>query len=301
MVVEREILTMERIQPSKQGIQLVRLANSWLDRLLGISSDEVLNTGAVLPALANPAQALKRSADAMRVSAVDPETGKVDYGALANSEAYSEFRQLTRSLPLCTLEDMGDRQDQMAFWINLYNALILDAVVSYGVRGSLQDQLGIFRQAAYNVGGMRFSADDIENGVLRGNRRNPFLPFAPFGREDPRLEMAIEPIDPRVHFALVCGARSCPPIAFYDGIKLDEQLESACINFINAGGAEFDSASRTLRLSRILRWYQGDFGGRRGVLELTKKCTHDDELRSALETGSARIKFMRYDWTLNAE
>ncbi len=294
------MLHMERVQPSKQGIQMVRLANSWLDRLLGISPNEVLNSGAALPALDNPAQALKRSADAMRVSAVDPETGKVDYGVLADSKAYSEFRQLTLSLPLCRLEDIGDRQGQMAFWINLYNALILDAVVSYGVRGSLQDQLGIFRQAAYNVGGMRFSADDIENGVLRGNRRNPFLPFAPFGREDPRLEMAIEPIDPRVHFALVCGARSCPPIAFYDGTKLDEQLESACINFINSGGADFDSASRTLRLSRILRWYQKDFGGRRGVLELTKKCTNDAELLSALETGSARIKYMRYDWTLNA-
>jgi hypothetical protein len=284
----------------RRNIQLVRLANGWLDRLLGISPDEVLNSGAALPVLDNPSQALKRSADAMRVSAVDPETGKVDYGALADSKAYSEFRRLTRSLPLCRLEDMGDRQSLMAFWINLYNALILDAVVSYGVSGTLQDQLGIFRQAAYNVGGMRFSADDIEHGVLRGNRRNPFLPFAPFGRDDPRLEMALEPIDPRVHFALVCGARSCPPIAFYDGTKLDAQLESACINFINAGGAEYDSASRTLGLSRILRWYQRDFGGRRGVLELTKKCTHDDELRSALEAGRVRIRYMRYDWTLNA-
>jgi hypothetical protein len=146
---------------------------------------------------------------------------------------------------------------------------------------------------------MRFSADDIENGVLRGNRRNPMLPIVPFGRGDPRLGMAITSLDPRLHFALVCGARSCPPIAFYDEAKLDEQLESACHNFINAGGAEFDETSNTLHLSRIFGWYQKDFGGRRGVIELIKQCTRNGELRSALEAGGVRIKYAPYDWSLN--
>jgi len=287
-------------QPKEhQGTNLVSLANNWVDRLLGIAADEVLNPGEALPTSDNPAQALKRCADAMRVSAVDEETGMVDYDALARSQAYVDFRLLTRSLPLCTLADMGDRDGQMVFWINLYNALILDAVVSYGVRGSLQKQLGIFRRAAYNVGGMRFSADDIENGVLRGNRRNPMLPIVPFGRSDPRLGMAITSLDPRLHFALVCGARSCPPIAFYDEAKLDQQLESAGHNFINAGGAEFDETSNTLHLSRIFGWYQKDFGGRRGVIELIKQCTRNGELRSALEAGGVRIKYAPYDWSLN--
>jgi len=244
-------------QPKEhQGTNLVSLANNWVDRLLGIAADEVLNPGEALPTSDNPAQALKRCADAMRVSAVDEETGMVDYDALARSQAYVDFRLLTRSLPLCTLADMGDRDGQMVFWINLYNALILDAVVSYGVRGSLQKQLGIFRRAAYNVGGMRFSA-------------------------------------------LVCGARSCPPIAFYDEAKLDQQLESAGHNFINAGGAEFDETSNTLHLSRIFGWYQKDFGGRRGVIELIKQCTRNGELRSALEAGGVRIKYAPYDWSLN--
>jgi hypothetical protein len=149
------------------------------------------------------------------------------------------------------------------------------------------------------VGGMRFSADDIEHGILRGNRRNPMLPFPPFGSEDPRLKMTITSPDPRVHFALVCGARSCPPIAFYEGSRLDEQLESACISFINAGGVEFDAQHRILRLSKILQWYQGDFGGRLGVLECVAKCTRDEGLRSALESERVRVRYMPYDWSLN--
>jgi hypothetical protein len=286
-------------QKRRGGFDLIRAANRILDWLLGIAPDEVLNPKANVPPSSDPAIALRRRANAMRANAMDPNTGEIDYDALAGSQAYAEFRNLTRTLGRYTLQDMGDRQSQKAFWINLYNALILDAVISYGLRGSLQTQLGIFRRAAYTVGGLRFSADDIEHGILRGNRRNPMLPFPPFGRGDPRLEFSMTSPDPRVHFALVCGARSCPPIAFYDKSRLDEQLESACINFINAGGAEFDAESRVLRLSKILQWYQGDFGGRRGVIECVVRCTRDFELQTALESERVRLRYMRYDWSLN--
>ncbi len=178
--------------------------------------------------------------------------------------------------------------------------MILDAVIQYQIRSSLSRQIGFFRRAAYRVGGMRFSADDIEHGVLRGNRRHPALPFPQFAPNDPRLLVTIAPLDPRVHFALVCGARSCPPIAFYDGGQLDQQLNLATSAFINGGGSHFDPKSNTLWLSKIFQWYQADFGGRRGALQTVRQYLKDSTTKASIESRSLRIRYLPYDWTLNA-
>ncbi len=236
----------------------------------------------------------------MKAQAIDPELGTVDYSKLADSPAYAKFLEFSHALPNCTLADLGDRWGQMAFWINTYNALILHGVIHYQVRGSMLSDLGFFRRVGYNVAGMRLSADDIEHGVLRGNRRHPFLPIPPFPPDDPRMMLAIQPMDPRIHFALVCGARSCPPIAFYDGKKLDDQLEQAASAFIHGGGARFDAPNRTLWLSRIFRWYQRDFGGRRGVLEVVRRYLKDRSAGEAVDRGNIRLRYQRYDWSVNA-
>jgi hypothetical protein len=190
---------------------------------------------------------------------------------------------------------LGNRSQQIAFWINLYNALILHGVIHYKVSGSMLRDPGFFRRVAYDVGGMRFSADDIEHGVLRGNRRHPYLPFPQFAKDDPRLMMSIEDPDPRMHFALVCGARSCPPIASYAGQDLDKQLDQAAAAFINGIGARLDLAKQTLYLSRIFKWYAGDFGRAEGVLRLV-----DRYFDGPGDIAGARVRYLPYDWSVNA-
>ncbi|TDI86195.1 MAG: DUF547 domain-containing protein, partial [Chloroflexi bacterium] len=186
----------------------VRTANQIANRVLGIGPNDLLNPEPARSGLENPARKLREIANDMRAQAISPETGEVDYGKLVESESYARFKTFARALPYCTKEDLGDRPHQIAFWINLYNALILHGVLHYKVSGSMLRDVGFFRRVAYNVGGMRFSADDIEHGVLRGNRRHPYLPFTQFAKGDPREMMSIEDPDPRMHFALVCGARS---------------------------------------------------------------------------------------------
>lgn len=60
-----------------------------------------------------------------------------------------------------------------------------------------------------------YSLNEIENGVLRSNRRAIGALRRPFGKNDPRLKIALEQPEPLIHFALVCGAKSCPPIKTY--------------------------------------------------------------------------------------
>jgi len=272
----------------------IRAANVVSNRVLGISPYDLLNPAPAQSGLENPARNLREIANDMRVEAISVESGEVDYSKLVESESYARFRTFTRALPSCTKEDLGNRSQQIAFWINLYNALILHGVIHYSVSGSMLGDLGFFRRVAYDVGGMRFSADDIEHGVLRGNRRHPYLPFPQFAKDDPRLMMSIEDPDPRIHFALVCGARSCPPISSYGGVDLDEQLDKAAAAFVNGIGAQFDPDRQTLSLSRIFKWYAGDFGGREGALKLVNEYWDAPE-----SIDGARVRYLPYDWSVN--
>jgi hypothetical protein len=277
------------------GTLTVRAANIVANRALGIKRYDLLNPEPAQSGLDNPARNLREIANDMRVQAISPETGEVDYSKLVGSESYTRFKAFTQALPSCKREDLGDRSQQIAFWINLYNALVLHGVIHYEISGSMLRDPGFFRRVAYDVGGMRFSADDIEHGVLRGNRRHPYLPFPQFARDDPRLMMTIEEPDPRIHFALVCGARSCPPIASYSGEDLHKQLDQAAATFINGIGIHFDPNDRLLWLSRIFKWYAGDFGGKEGVLQLVESY-YDGPGHIA----GARVRYLPYDWSVNA-
>src|SRR3990172_4116766 len=142
----------------------------------------------------------------------------VDYVALRADPLYDDFRYCTAKLHLFDPSSLPDRNARLAFWINLYNTLVLDGVITLGVQRSvLERRAGItfFRQAAYMVNGQRVSCDDIEHGILRANRGHPFYPGEQFRSSDPRLKWIIEPFDARIHFALNCASRSCPPIREY--------------------------------------------------------------------------------------
>ena len=125
--------------------------------------------------------------------------------------------------------------DKIAFFINVYNALIVHATVAHGVPPNVIQRLRFFRKANYVIGGATFSADDMEHGVLRNNAVAPgslasllgikFLQKNQFPKGDARAQLSVSPVDPRIHFALVCGAKSCPPIKLYTPENLDEGLQ----------------------------------------------------------------------------
>jgi hypothetical protein len=140
-------------------------------------------------------------------------------------------------------------------------------VIAFGLQRAVREDLGFFRRAAYVIGGRRYSADDIEHGILRGNRRHfyPAIIFPQFAPDDPRLQYAIGNPDPRIHCALVCASRSCPPIAAYDPSELEVQLDMAARAFVNGGGVTTGMGHADVRLSPIFGWYRRDFGGKAGI------------------------------------
>ena len=279
----------------------IRTGNRFVDLVLGVRSEEVLNPGGAIEGPDNPAAELMRVSKDLQAEAIDPDTGLVDYSGLNSHEIYTKFKLTTQSLPLCMPNDIGTGSARLAFWINVYNVLIIDAVIHYQIRGSMMRRPGIFRQAAYNIGGMRFSAEDIEHGILRGNQRNPVLPMPPFSPDDNRIMGSIEQLDPRIHFTLVCGAHSCPPINHYIGDNIDDQLDAAAGAFINGGAIRYEPQTNTLWLSKIFHWYKGDFGGEDGVTNLLMKYVREDNLLETLRSGDFRIRYMKYDWSVNSQ
>ena len=288
--------------------RLIETRDNLLDRISGIPSNQVLNpyVGDIHQDLGTkPAAELKKALDMMKIEAMEDDGAEVNYALLRSSPAYLEYRKVcSPKMRGFDPDTFSTRQEKMTFWINLYNALVLDAVIHFGVQRSVTEgRLGVlafFRRAAYNVGGYRVSADDIEHGILRSNKGHPYLPGAHFNQDDQHQKWIISPLDVRIHFALNCASRSCPPIQTYSAEHLDSQLDLAARNFVN-NHVKIDPERRTMTTSAIFRWYQGDFGGRKGVLRFLVDHLPEDERREWLVDNerTVRLRYEPYDWGLN--
>lgn len=286
-----------------------RFIHRIINRRYGIPPDFILNPVTEERAFSTGielADDLLRIMRALEGEAIDLQTGQIAYGQLRESTHYDEFRQCAAVLPQFDPATLPDHNARLVFWINLYNALIIDGVIQFDVRRSVNEIPGFFWRVAYQVGAHRFSAFDIEYGILRANGSHPAIPGPQFGRGDPRRAFALSRLDPRVHFALVCAAQSCPPIGFYSYDQIDSQLDLAARSFINSGGVEIDQNNQVVLLSKIFQWYAPDFGGgplavgsKKPLLDFVSQFLVDDADRSFLQNSGPRVSFQNYDWRLN--
>jgi hypothetical protein len=95
-------------------------------------------------------------------------------------------------------------------------------------------------------------------------------------------------MDPRIHFALNCGAKSCPPIRFYDPEEVNQQLDMATRSFLSQE-VTYDESAQTVRTTPLFSLFRGDFGGKKGIL----KFLHRYDL---IPHTDAKLKFTRYNW-----
>ncbi|MDY6953442.1 MAG: DUF547 domain-containing protein, partial [Thermodesulfobacteriota bacterium] len=257
------------------------------------SLDVVLNSGEKTPNVAPLAlaAALMRSIRGLRDAFYDTTRGRVDYEALRGSSQYGQYRLLTNGLRRFDLSRLVGRRDKLAFWVNLYNTIVVDGIVSLNIKRSVQEAPELFTRVKYAIGEHLFSADDMEHGMLRGNAR-PWLHLRrQFGPADPRKAWLLKPLDPRIHFALVCGSRSCAPIDYYDAATIYAQLEEAAKSFVNSSEVIVLPEEGKVLLSEIFRWYESDFGGRRGVLDFLCDYLADDHAREAIQERAESLRF----------
>jgi hypothetical protein len=197
-------------------------------------------------------------------------------------------------------------QQKVAFWINAYNALTLEAIIrNYPIQSSLLRSVvypknsirqipGVWDEIRFVVLGREMTLNEIEHGTLRPK----------FG-------------EPRIHVALVCAAMSCPPLRNepYTAEKLDGQLDDQARRFFRSpGGFRIDRAEGKVYLSSVFKWFGEDFlkvygtsdkftgnsDAERAVLNFVSR--HLDEAdRDFLLNGTYKLSYLDYDWSLNEQ
>ncbi|WVZ59362.1 hypothetical protein U9M48_009513 [Paspalum notatum var. saurae] len=225
----------------------------------------------------------------------------LDYSRIAASEEFRRYSNLVQELQRADMSALPV-EERLPFFLNLHNAMAIHAVIRVGQPGAV-DRRPFFSDFQYIVGGQPYSLAAIRNGILRANRRQPYTLAKPFGSNDRRLELAQRRPNPLVHFALCDATRSSPIVRFYTTQGVEPELRHAAREFFLQGGVEIDLESRTVHLTRIIKWYSADFGQDRDILRWL--LNYLDPTKAGLLThllndgGPINISYMNYDWSLN--
>jgi hypothetical protein len=212
--------------------------------------------------------------------------GLVDYDAFERAPAFAAYLDALARTDPTTLP----RPQQLAFWINAYNAYTIAQINAHHERRSIKNINktlgfasigGAWREKMARVGGVAYSLDEIEHERIR-----------PVFKE------------PRIHFAIVCAALGCPPLRSeaYVGERLDEQLDDQTRAFLLRAPAKnrVEVATKTVYLSPIFRWFKDDFAPTDpALLQWIARYFPAGAEADVLTAGRARIKWTAYDWSLN--
>ena len=211
--------------------------------------------------------------------------------SVRKKEEYTEYFKVLNKM---NWEDINDElntdEAKKAFWINLYNALTLIQMRDSKLKKQYPNS-SFFNYEILILKNLKLCLNDIEHKILR---RSKILYCLGYMERCciPQWErsLRVDKFDYRIHFALNCGATSCPPISRYVGIKIDRQLEIATKSYI-IDTSKVDYNNKNISCSKIFFWFKGDFGGGSGVLQIHKK--YFDNINSSFS-----INYLDYNWTV---
>jgi hypothetical protein len=213
--------------------------------------------------------------------------GRVNYSAWQR-ENYQTLINWLKDLETLNYSPSSNPNEQLALWINLYNAFTVSAILKhYPIKSILPKFWGIsnwlaflwfFNNSAYKFAGKHYSLGKIEHGILRKKLQNP-----------------------RIHFAIVCASIGCPLLRnqAYFPETVQQQLAADASRFINnPDKVRYDSQKDILFCSQIFKWYRQDF--------LAVSPSIPDYICTYLTTdlpvdAKTPIAYLHYDWNLNEQ
>ena len=225
--------------------------------------------------------------------------GLVDYDGMKKDYLFHEY---IRQLGTCNPQLLDTDDERLALACNAYNAFVINGVISHKVDNSVmlvvedddsddedsdKKKPGFFDFEEHVFAGQTISLDHLEKQLI--------LPTFK---------------EPRVHVALVCGAKGCPSIRpqAYLGQCVRDQLQDQSALFVNdPKHVTYDPATNELKLNSILSWYGGDFNERYpngGYLTWISELATDQTIKDAAIKAinkEVSVSFLDYDWALNAQ
>lgn len=232
------------------------------------------------------------------------DVGMINYRKLkAEPQKLLAFVTELQNLDRKDFDKWGDNE-KIAFWLNVYNAFTLKAIIdNYPIKSSffrsriypknsIRQIVGVWDKIDFTVMGQKLTLGHIEHKILR-----------------------VQFNEPRIHMAMVCAAMGCPPLRNepYTGDKLQEQLNGQTHRFIaNTAKFKIERADNRIYLSPIFKWFASDFIKKYGPKKNFGR--HNKEESAVLNfiasylgkaqkdyvlTGKFKIKYLKYDWSLN--
>jgi hypothetical protein len=209
----------------------------------------------------------------------------MDYAALKarDARALQAFRQQLGRVNPAALNP----KQQLAYWINVYNVNVVSTIVEGYPVESIRDlstdpliRLNVFKKERVPTGGKLISLDEVENKRIRETFH-----------------------DPRIHFAINCAARSCPPIRTeaYTGARVDAQLDDQVRKFLSGVRLVKDGDELDVHVTKIVDWFGDDFdkwGGGKAAF-LRRYLTPDKQRMLDAAKGNLDFEYDDYDWALN--
>ena len=205
--------------------------------------------------------------------------GMVDYTGLIQdvSELQTYLDLLSKNPPD---PQTWSEDEQMAYWINAYNAFAIKLITDHYPVQSIQDLnptikipgiRTVWHKKFFKIGEKRASLDQIEHKILRTQFE-----------------------EPRIHFAINCASISCPPLRSeaFTPEKLHVQLDDQARQFIN-DTTRNKITNTSLKLSKIFRWFKGDFTKNGSLVDFLNRYSNQTIAENAT------IIWMNYDWGLN--
>jgi hypothetical protein len=146
---------------------------------------------------------------------LDENRKRFNYHRFKESELFERYLSIAKQLQILDLSLLSEDL-KLTFYINLYNIMCIHGILSIPRPESDLGRLSWFSNIKYLIGGFQYSLMDVEHGLIRSNTRGPYLMSVQFKGDDPRCEYIMAKIDPRIHFALVCAALSCPSLTSFE-------------------------------------------------------------------------------------
>jgi predicted acetyltransferase len=177
-----------------------------------------------------------------------------------------------------------------AFWINIYNTYVQFLLTANPEL--FDDRNSFFKDELITLAGKKLSLDDIEHGIIRRSKNKYSMGYiGKISVSEFEKKFRLEKVDYRIHFALNCGAKSCPPVALYKAEKLDDQLNKSTSLYLKAV-AKYDAKENEVSAPALFSWFKADFGGEAGVVKMMK------DFDIVPKDKDPDVEYLDYDWTL---
>lgn len=215
------------------------------------------------------------------------------YAVKVGEETKNYIDTLANANSITLSNQLNNDKKRIGFWLNIYNGFTQVTLKNnpdqYKTRNSF------FSNKQIKIAGQKLSLDDIEHGILRRSKikwSEGYLSKI-FPSKFEKM-FRVDSLDYRIHFALNCGAKSCPAIAFYKPENIDQQLDLAIKVYLSAE-CEYDTLTNVVKVPALMGWFRNDFGGKRNMQTILKE---NDIIP---QESFPKISFKKYDWSLSLD